>query len=132
MKKFSNETNGYNREEVNQFVNKVIQETEEMVGKYKQQEERINALQEEVSHYKALEASIKDIMEKEKERQIIMDAKNDASEIINDALRRAEEVETQRKLLERNMEIFKKKLKLIMQQQLAVVDKIDELEIEAK
>ena len=132
MKKFSNEANGYNREEVNKFVREVIQETEEMVGKYKQQEQRINALQEEVSHYKELQASIKEVMEKERERQIIMDAKADASEIINDALRRAEEVDAQRKLLERNIEIFKKKLKLILEQQRAIVEKIDELEIEDK
>ena len=132
MKKFSNEANGYNREEVNQFVREVVEETEDMVGKYKQQEQRINALQEEVSHYKELQASIKEVMEKERERQIIMDAKADASEIINDALRRAEEVDAQRKLLERNIEIFKKKLKLILEQQRAIVEKIDELEIEDK
>lgn len=132
MEKFSHETNGYNREEVNQFISDVIKETEGMVDKYKQQEEQINTLQEEMTYYKKLEASLRETMTKEESEKIIMDAKKDASEIINDALNRAEEIETQRKRLERNMELFKKKLKLILEQQKVVVDKIDELEIEDK
>jgi len=132
MEKFSYEANGYNREEVNQFIGEVIQETEGMAKKYKQQQEKIDHLQDEINHYQKLEANIKDIMAEEESKKIIMDAKKEASEIINDALQRAEQIETQRKLLEKNMEIFKKKLKLIMEQQMAIVEKINELELEDK
>ena len=132
MKQFSYETNGYNRKEVNQFLGEMIKETEEMVEKYKQQEKRLNSLQEEINHYKTVHTTIKDAVVQDESDQIIMEAKKDASEIINDALKRAEEVEVQRRLLERNMELFKKKLKLIMEQQHIIVDKIDELEIQDK
>lgn len=132
MEKFSHEANGYNRDEVNQFVSDVIQESEDMVDKYKQQEEQIHSLEQELSHYKKLEASLRETMAQEESNKIIMDAKQDASTIIKDALERAEEVDTQRKMLERNMEIFKKKLKLIVEQQKVIVDKIDELEIQDK
>ena len=132
MEKFSHETNGYNREEVNQFIGEVINESDDMLKKFKQQQEQINLLQEELTHYKKLETSLKDVMAKEESEKIILDAKKDASEIIKDALDRAEKVETQRQLLERNMRIFKKKLKLILEQQKVIVDKIDELEIEDK
>ena len=132
MKKFSSETNGYNREEVNDFIKDVIKETEMMTEKYKEQEETINNLQDEISEYKKLETDIKNAVTLEESRKIIADAKKDASEIINDALVQAEELEAQRKLLEKNMEIFKKKLKLIIEQQKIIVDKIDELEIEDK
>ena len=132
MKQFSYEANGYNREEVNQFLNDVVHETEHMATLYKEQEQQINDLQERINHYKSLETTIKDAVTSEESEQIIMAAKKDASEIINDALKRAEEVDAQRKLLEKNMEIFKKKLKLIMEQQHIIVDKIDELEIEDK
>ena len=132
MKKFSSETNGYNRKEVNIFLNDIVRETNELAVKYKQQEERIKELQEEIEHYKSVQTSIKDTVIEEEKNQILMDAKQDASEIINDALVQAEELEKQRRLLERNMKLFKKKLKLIMEQQHIIVDKIDELEIQDK
>ena len=132
MKKFSSETNGYNRKEVNKFLNDIVRETNELAVKYKQQEERIKELQEEIKHYKSVQTSIKDTVIEEEKNQILMDAKQDASEIINDALVQAEKLEKQRRLLERNMKLFKKKLKLIMEQQHIIVDKIDELEIQDK
>lgn len=132
MKQFSSETNGYNRKEVNKFLSDVIKETDDIVEKYKEQEEKIKSLQEEIERYQTVQSTIKSAVVEEEGNQIIMEAKREASEIINDALERAEQVEAQRKLLEKNMEIFKKKLKLIMEQQNVIVDKIDELEIQDK
>ncbi len=129
MKKFSSETNGYNREEVNDFIKEVIQETEGMTDKYREQEETIKRLQEEINKYQKLETSIKDAVNVSESERIIADAKKDASEIINEALRSAEEIDAQRRILEKNMEIFKKKLKLIVEQQMVIVEKINELEI---
>ncbi len=129
MKKFSSETNGYNREEVNDFIKEVIQETEGMTDKYREQEETIKRLQEEINQYQKLETSIKDAVQVSESERIIADAKKDASEIINEALRSAEEIDAQRRILEKNMEIFKKKLKLIVEQQMVIVEKINELEI---
>ena len=130
MKKFSQETNGYNREEVKDFIREVIQETEVMTEKYKEQEEQIQELKSELKHYKELEENLKDVMVQEESEKIIMTAKKEASEIINDALQKAEVVESQRKRLAKNLEIFKKKLKLIIEQQRTIIEKIDELEIE--
>ena len=61
---------------------------------------------------------------------IISDAKNDASRIINDALLRAEKIDEQTDILERNIKIFKRKLKIIVEQQLAVVEEIEVLDLE--
>ena len=132
MEQFSSETNGYNRKEVNKFLSDIIKETDEIIEKYKQQEEQMKSLQEQIDHYQGVQSTIKDAVVEEESNHIIMEAKREASEIINDALERAEKVEAQRRLLEKNMEIFKKKLKLIMEQQHIIVDKIDELEIQDK
>ena len=130
MKKFSSESNGYNKKEVNQFLNEIIKETDKIVAKYKEQEKQIKDLQKEMNQYKKIQTTIeKSIAQNEKE-QILLEAKKDASRIINDALERAEQVEKQRALLEKNIEIFKKKLKLIMAQQHMIVDQIDQLEIQ--
>lgn len=108
----------------------IVRETEELAEKYKQQEVLINKLQEEIDYYKNMHSNIKGAVLLEESSQIIHNAKEDASEIINDALKRVEKVEKQRELLEKNMRIFKKKLRLIMEQQHIIIDKIDELEIQ--
>jgi cell division initiation protein len=65
----------------------------------------------------------------EESKIIVMDAKRNASHIINDALIRAEKIEIKADTLERNIITFKRKLKLIVEQQLAVVEDIEELDL---
>ena len=141
MEKFSYETNGYNRSEVNNFVEEVITQTEGIVKKCKQQRDEIEKLVEELKHYRNLENSLKDAiikaeeagdnikrMAREESNMIITDAKNNASRIVNEALLRAEKIEIKSETLENNIKIFKRKLKLIMEQQMAVVEEIEVLD----
>lgn len=130
MKKFSLESNGYNRTEVNEFVKEVVKQTEKMMDKVNKQEKQIKSLEEEIDYYKKFEETLKKTIIEETNERIITEAKNDASRIINDALKRAESIESEKELLEKNMRLYKKKLKLILEQQKIIVDKIDELEIE--
>lgn len=143
MEKFHYETNGYNKEEVNDFIKKVIRETEGIVTKCEEQKNKIKVLEEQLRTYHRVEATLKQSLinaEKtsddikngatEKANIIISDAKNDASRIINDALLRAEKIDQQADILERNIKIFKRKLKIIVEQQLAVVEEIEVLDLE--
>lgn len=130
MKKFSFETNGYNRLEVNKFVQEVLEQSEKMVAKVNKQDEQIKELEKEIEHYKKFEESLRKTIIEETNERIITEAKNDASRIINDALKKAEVIDSERKMLEKNIRLYKKKLKLILEQQKIIVDKIDELEIE--
>lgn len=143
MEKFHYETNGYNKEEVNDFIKKVISETEGIVTKCEEQKNKIKVLEEQLRTYHRVEATLKQSLinaEKtsddikngatEKANIIISDAKNDASRIINDALLRAEKIDEQTDILERNIKIFKRKLKIIVEQQLAVVEEIEVLDLE--
>ena len=143
MEKFSYEANGYNRNEVNQFIGEVIKETEGIITRVKKQSKEIEDLKKELEHYKNIENTLKDSIIKaeqtsdeikrlarEESEMIVNDAKNNASRIVNEALLRAEKIENNREILERNMKIFKRKLKLIMEQQMAVVEEIEILELE--
>ena len=143
MEKFSYETNGYNRNEVNQFISDVIRETEGIISKVRAQSSEIEELKKELEHYKNIENALNNAVMKADEAQaditrlaqeesdlIVREAKINASRIVNDALLKAEKIENERETLERNIKIFKKKLKLIIEQQLAVVDEIEVLEIE--
>ena len=72
------------------------------------------------------------IVKKEEREMIVRDAKNNASRIVNEALLKAEKIENNAETLEKNMKIFKRKLKVIMEQQMAVVDEIELLELDPK
>ncbi len=143
MDKFHYETNGYNKEEVNDFIKRVIKETEGIVNKCEEQKNEIKVLEEQLNTYRRIEVTLKqslinaektsdDLKKVANERAsiIISDAKNDASRIINDALLRAEKIDQQADILERNIKIFKRKLKIIVEQQLAVVEEIEVLDLE--
>lgn len=149
MEKFNYEPNGYNRKEVNKFVSDVIDQTSGIVNKYIEQKETIKNQQKdivnlklELDRYKTLESNLKDqilrsernaeqikIHAKEEANMIIMDAKNSASRIVNEALIKAEEVEMKTRIAQRNLKIFKQKLKIVVDQQKAIVDEIDDIEI---
>ena len=135
MDKFHYEANGYNRSEVNAFIERVIRETEGIINKCQEQKDEIKDLKDKLESYKILEDSInKSIVNAEKTSDnikhlareeanvIVSDAKNNASRIVNDALIRSERIEQQADVLERNIKIFKRKLKIIVEQQLAVVE----------
>ena len=142
MDKFSYEENGYNREEVNKFIDNVIVQTEAVINRVKTQQEEIKSLKKELDHYKVIEETLKSALlnaEKassdikknaiEESKLIVMDAKRNASHIVNDALLRADKIEARADMLERNIVVFKRKLKLIVDQQQSVIDDIDELEL---
>lgn len=143
MEKFSYETNGYNRSEVNQFVSDVISETEGIITRVKSQRDEIEKLKKELEHYKELESTLNKAiikaeetsdnikkMAREESNIIIDNAKHNASRIVNEALIKAEKIENNSYTLQRNMKIFKRKLKILMEQQQAVVDEIEILELE--
>lgn len=145
MDKFSYEENGYDRKEVNQFVSSVIEETEVLLERVKKQNAEITYLKEELSKYKNSDklltnTIIKADEEGEKLKKIardeseviIKDAKQNASRIINEALLKAEKVENHTELLIKNAKIFKTKLKMAMQEQQAVIDEIDKIELDSE
>lgn len=143
MEKFSYETNGYNRSEVNKFVEEVITQTEGIISKYKAQKNEIESLRQELQRYRNMEVSLKDAiiraeeagdnikrMAREESNMIVIDAKHNANRIVNEALLKAEKIEVKAENIENNMRIFKRKLKLIMEQQMAVVEEIEVLKLD--
>ena len=144
MNKFSIEENGYSIEEVNQFVSDVIKETEAIVSRVKSQEIELEKLRKEVSFYqnnqnittssiiRAEETgeSIRKIAREESE-MIINNAKQNASRIINEALIKTERLENQTKRLEENISIYKTKLKVIIEQQKAIIDEMDKINLDS-
>ena len=149
MEKFNQEANGYSKSEVNKFVNDVITQTEGLISKYKFQITEINTLKEEVDklneklkYYQNIESTLKNEIIKHKDYQetiknqmqeeadsIIKEAKHNSSRIVNEALLRADKIQMRTDQLESNMKIYKRKMKLLIEQQQAVYEEIEVLEL---
>lgn len=142
MEKFNYEVNGYNKAEVNRFVDDVIVQTEAVIKRVRTQSSEITKLRDEITRYRRQEETLRNALIKAEEASVnikrqafdeskivVEEARKNASRVINDALLRAERIELKADNLERNIRIFKKKLKLVIEQQLTVIDEIEELEL---
>ncbi|MBQ7140187.1 MAG: DivIVA domain-containing protein [Bacilli bacterium] len=142
MKKFKRSLRGYNTKEVNAFVNEVVSQVEIMVNQIKEKDLKIQALNANLLKYKNMEETLNKsiVMAQETSEQmrrmariesenIISDAKKNANKIVNDALTRASKVEAETAVLKKNINIFKTRLKNIIEQQLQMVDDMDNIDI---
>jgi len=142
MKKFSKELSGYNKEEVNRFLNDVIIETEKLLKKVEYQQVEIENLKSQIIHYQDIERSLNLALTNANEvgehirrmatsesKTIVEDAKRNASRIVNDALIRNEKIELKTQQAERNLRVLKNKLRNIVEEQLEIVDEIETLEL---
>ena len=143
MKKFNISLNGYDKQEVNEFVSEVTKEYEQMLDKLKNKDKEISLLEEQLTHYKGLETTLNRAMlvaedsssqlkkvAKEEAKNIIEDAKRNASYIVNDALIKAEKIELEADQLRRSLKIYKARIKQTIEEQLTMVNDVDHIQIE--
>ena len=108
VNKFSTSIQGYKKEEVNDFVKEVTVEYENMLRKLKNSCEIIETLKGELKHYKDIESTLnRAILVAEEStsnikkaaydesKVIIEDAKRNATKVINNALQKAERIESE-------------------------------------
>ena len=143
MKKFSISLNGYDKVEVNKFVNEVTKEYESMLNKMKSKDKEIELLKEQLAYYKGLESTLNRAVlvaedssnqmkkiAKEEAKNIIEAAKKNASPIINDALIKAQKTELDADEIRRSLKIYKTRIKKAIEEQLIIVDDVDNIEID--
>lgn len=136
MKKFSYEDQGYNRKEVNDFIDEVISNSEELINRCKSQNEEIKRLTGEIERLKNTDNN--DIENSSKIRasairdadEIIASAKMNASMILNDSLLRANELNDKCDLYERKIRTFKKKFKILIDEYEIITKEIEDIELD--
>ena len=151
MDKFNRTLHGYDPDEVNAFLDQVINRVEKMVSDMKAKDERIkeleeralkvNALSEKLAQYERMEATLNKalIMAQKTSDQIkasayheseliLDDAKKNANRIVNEALLKAEKTEDEAIMLKRNINIFKRRLRNIIEEQLEMVNEIEKVD----
>lgn len=148
MEKFTQVRKGYDPEEVNEFLDKVIAQVEILVNDLKVKNTKIKELENLEKENENLKVRLAQYVRNEKqlnntiilaqktsdqikisahqEREIILeDARKSASRIVNEALMRAEKIEYDSKRLQKNVDIFKRRLRDIIEAQLSLVEEID-------
>ncbi|MCI8444981.1 MAG: DivIVA domain-containing protein [Bacilli bacterium] len=152
MEKFTRTLRGYDPVEVNSFLDKVIKQVELMVGELNEKDEKLarlssmekenELLKQKLEQYRRTEETMnKAIMMAQKTSDqmriaahneaeaILDDAKRNANRIVNEALLRAEKTEHEANMLKRNINIFKRRLRSIIEAQLELVDEIDQVDM---
>lgn len=149
MKKFKRSFNGYNVDEVNAFIDDVIRRIESILKEEEQikreiigKDNKIKELEYTLEHYKSIENElnssintaqdhaeyIKRLANSERDA-IINEARKNANRIISDALIRAEKTEYQAQTLKKNINLFKSRVRTMLNQQLDIIDDLDKEEL---
>lgn len=152
MEKFNITRHGYDPVQVNTYLDQIIVEVEKMVGEIKAKDAHILELEDSIKDTKKLEERIEQYERMEntmnraifmaqktsdnikvtaqRESEIILDeARRNASRIVNEALMSAERTEMEANMLRRNIVIFKRRLKGIIEEQSKIVDDIENVEL---
>ncbi len=140
MKKFSTSFNGYNKNEVNNFISDVTKNYEDMLNRLKETDLELERLKQENDKYQNLEETLNKAIifandtanqirrtSKDEAEMIINDARKNASRIINDALIKAEKAENDARELQRRVEIYKNRVKQVIEEQKELIDNIDDV-----
>lgn len=148
MDKFNRTLHGYDPDEVNAFLDQVINHVEKMVADMKAKDARIKELEgiinnsaDKVNKYEKMEETLSKaiIMAQKTSEQIkntayheseliVEDAKKNANRIVNEALLKAEKTEDEALMLKRNINIFKRRLRNIIEEQLEMVNEIEKVD----
>lgn len=139
MRKFSTSLYGYNKEDVNKFVQEVANEYESMLNNLKSRDLEIRNLEQKLLQYQNMEKTLNKALivaedagsqikkvARDESKAIVEEAKRNASRIVNDALLRAEKLERDGEILRNRIVAFKRKFRTIVETELEVIDEIDE------
>ena len=157
MEKFTRAAHGYDPAEVNRFLDQVIKQVSQMVKLIKEKDEAIkirdkkilelqksiaktNAMRERLAQYEKMHDTLNKaiIMAQKTSDQIktnainesetiIENAKRNASRIVNEALMQAEKAEIEANRIKRNIIVYKRKLKDLLQSQLDMIEDIEKI-----
>ncbi len=156
MEKFNRTIRGYDPDEVNAFLDNIINQVEGIIFETKKKDDLIKEkdaiingfddekkeLIEKVEHYTRMESTLNQAIlmaQKTSEQMkssairegeiLVSEAKGNANRIINEALLKSEKIERDAESLKRNIRVFKRRLKDIVESQLEIIDDIEKIEL---
>lgn len=142
MRQFTTSVNGYNKNEVNDFIKDVIDEYEKLLNKAKDKDQQIAILKNKIEDHIRLEESLNRAVKvaedsaivlrksaEEEAARIIENAKKNASRIVNESLIKASNTDAEVERIKKQIRIYKARIKQTIEEQLIMVEDIDKIDI---
>jgi cell division initiation protein len=148
-KEFSRGFRGYDEDEVNEFLEQVIKDYELLIREKKELEEKLEALNERLSHFNNIEETLnKSIVVAQEAAEevkgnalkeaklIIREAEKNADRIVNESLSKARKIALEIEELKKQSKVFRTRFRMLIEAQLDLLqsddwDKLMEFELDA-
>lgn len=137
-KEFGREFRGYSMQEVDEFLNLVIDGYERLYKENMEAKDSITKLQESLKQYKNLENTLQSALvvaqsaseqvqknAEEKAENIIADANNKAKEIISNSFEEVKKLEYRYEELKRSVDVYRAKMTALLESQLGILKKVE-------
>ena len=137
-KEFGREFRGYSMQEVDEFLNLVIDGYERLYKENMEAKDSITKLQESLKQYKNLENTLQSALvvaqsaseqvqknAEEKAENIIADANNKAKEIIANSFAEVKKLEYRYEELKRSVDVYRAKMTALLESQLGILKKVE-------
>ncbi|WP_096269958.1 DivIVA domain-containing protein [Paucisalibacillus globulus] len=133
-KEFTRSFRGYDEDEVNEFLDQVIKDYEIVIREKKELKERIEQMNEKLSHFTNIEETLnKSILiaqetaeelkgnASKESKLIIKEAEKNADRIINEALSKSRKISIEVEELKKQAKVFRTRLKMLVEAQLDMI-----------
>ena len=134
-KEFTKGFRGYDEDEVNEFLDQIINDYEALIRQNKELEEKVSQFSERLSHFSNIEDSLsKSIIvaqetaeevkgnAKKESQLIIKEAEKNADRIINEALAKSRKTALEIEELKKRATIFRTRFKTLLEAQLDMIE----------
>lgn len=134
-KEFSRSLRGYNPDEVDEFLDEIIDEFEKLYRESLDMQDKIDALIDQTNSYKTIEKTLNETLVtaqqtaedviatgQQKADLIVNQAEDRAKEIVDEANKQVINIKQEYDDIKRQMEIFKNKFKILLNTQLEMLN----------
>ena len=133
-KEFSRSFRGYNEDEVDQFLDEIVEEFERLYKENLELKDRIDILVEQVNQFKTMETTLKETLvtaqktasdvtasAQKKSDLILQEAEQQAQKIIEDANNQVIEIKKEYEEYKKQLQIFKARFRSLLETQLEML-----------
>lgn len=137
-KEFGSKWQGYDKDEVNEFLEQVMKDYENVLEENKTLKSDLKQTQEQITHFNSIEEALqKSILTAQEAAEdvrrnsmkesklIIKEAEKNADRIVNEALSRAQKIAVEIEDLKKQSKVFRNRFKMLIEAQLDLVNADD-------
>lgn len=142
-KEFTQSFRGYDRDEVNEFLDQVMKDYEIVIREKNELKRKLSELEEKLGHFTNIEETLnksilvaQDTAEeltanaKKESKLIIKEAEKNADRIVNEALDKSRKIQLETEELKNRGKVFRTRLRTLVQAQLDMLENEDWEELE--